>query len=99
MTVRITARARQQALHADKWWRQNRPSAPELFVDELAAAFERLSASPQIGVPFPDTEVPDVRRMLLVGSRYHVYYFVDAASEEVVVLAIWSAIRGRTPSL
>lgn len=41
----------------------------------------------------------DARRMLLVGSRYHVYYIVDDANEEVVVLAIWSAIRGRTPSL
>jgi len=42
-------------------------------------------------------EIPGVRRILLSQSRYHVYYVHDEKRGEVLVLAIWSAVRGRGP--
>ena len=30
----------------DAWWREQRPSAPMLFIEEVAAAFDLLSAMP-----------------------------------------------------
>lgn len=40
-----------------------------------------------------------VQRLFLPGTRYHVYYVHDAEAREVVVLAIWSALRGKGPPL
>jgi len=38
------------------------------------------------------------RRVLMPESRYHVYYRV-AGPDHVRVVAIWSAVRGRGPTL
>ncbi len=99
MKVRVLPRARAQARRAEEWWRGSRPAAPSLFQDELASAFKRLAENPGSGRPFPDPEVPSARRLLLAGSRYHVYYLFDPAGREVVILAVWSAVRGRGPVL
>lgn len=79
------------------WWRENRPAAPNLFVEELAAAFELLRAAPYVGRRFPHPEIPNIRRLLLRATRYHVYYKVE--SEAIVVLTVWSAVRGIGPDL
>jgi plasmid stabilization system protein ParE len=45
MTARIvvTPEAEEQVRAIDSWWRKERPAAPNLFGEELAAAFELLS--------------------------------------------------------
>jgi plasmid stabilization system protein ParE len=40
-----------------------------------------------------------VRRLLLPRSQYWVYYEVDDEREEVRVLAVWRALRGKAPPL
>jgi plasmid stabilization system protein ParE len=99
MTVRIvvTPEAEEQARAIDTWWRKERPAAPGLFTEELAAAFALLGDAPEAGRRYPHSTVSDVRRILLRSSRYHVYYRL--LENEVVVLAVWSGVRGAGPEL
>jgi plasmid stabilization system protein ParE len=80
----------------DNWWQKNRPRAPQLFLEELSAAFDALRSVPLTGKLVRIPRVRDVRRVLLRSTRYHIYYRVQR--DTVSVLAIWSAIRGRGPS-
>lgn len=79
------------------WWRTNRPAAPDLFLAELAASFDRIGHAPHIGRPYRQSHVANVRRILLKDTRYHVYYV--SLAEEVRVLAVWHARRGAGPPL
>ena len=97
--VRTTPQADVQALRIDEWWRERRPAAPDLFASELAGAFDLLGSAPDIGRRYPNPEVPGVRRLLLPRSRHHVYYVHEAGHGEVVVLAVWGAVRGSGPQL
>lgn len=81
----------------DRWWREHRPAAPELFVAELAEAFALLAESPKLGQRYPRPDIPTLRRLLLRATRYHVYYVFDG--QMAAVLSVWSAIRGRGPRL
>lgn len=99
MTYHVILRpaANKQVDVADQWWRQNRPAAPNLFALELEEAFGILGDAPEIGVSFLRRGVPGLRRLLLRRSRYHIYYVHEG--DEVQVLAVWSAVRRRTPPL
>lgn len=89
--------AEAQIRSINRWWRSNRPAAPDLFSQELASAFATLSAMPLIGHPVDHSEVMDLRRVLLRATRYHVYYV--ASDVAVAVLAVWSSVRGAGPDL
>jgi plasmid stabilization system protein ParE len=52
-----------------------------------------------IGKRYAEAPVPEVRRMLIGRSRYHVYWEVNATSSVVTILAIWYAGRGNGPHL
>ena len=96
MKVRFSARARREANRINNWWIENRPSAPELFADELGLALELIRNSPGLGTIY---ESPDgaVRRVLLPRTRYHVYYVQE--KNELVLLSVWGAQRKRGPKL
>jgi plasmid stabilization system protein ParE len=83
----------------EAWWRENRPAAPDMFSRELETAVHLLEMSPLIGKAYPEAPVPEVRRLLIGRSRYHIYWEVDAGSQVVTVLAVWHARRGSGPSL
>jgi plasmid stabilization system protein ParE len=99
MNARIVVPPEVQAEIAaiDAWWRENRPAAPELFLEELAASCELLAGAPRIGREYSHPSVTDVRRVLLRSTRYHVYYKIH--EEDVVLLAVWSGLRGHGPDL
>jgi plasmid stabilization system protein ParE len=97
MSLRTTAQADEHIRAIDEWWRQNRTASPDLFVNELADAFAMITAAPRLGRPYPSADIPDVRRVLMRATRYHVYFRIDG--NDVIVLAVWSALRGRGPSL
>ncbi len=61
MTVPVVLppEAEEQVHGIDIWWRGNRPLAPGLFTEELAAAFELLGAAPFAGRRYPHPEVQD----------------------------------------
>lgn len=94
--VLLAPEAREQARIIDAWWRENRPSAPELFVAELSSAISTLASAPKAGTPFSH-QLKGVRRLLLRSTRHHIYY--RAKDEAVVILAIWSSVRGSGPDL
>lgn len=98
-SVRTTSEADQQALDAESWWVSNRAAAPDLFSRELADAFDRLRRLPNLGRPYRVRGAAGVRRLYLPQTRYHVYYVHNPDLHEVVVLAVWSAIRGKAPPL
>jgi hypothetical protein len=83
----------------ESWWRENRRAAPDMFRRELGAAVRLLETSPLIGKAYPQAPVPEVRRLLIGRSRYHLYWEVDVASRMVTVLAVWYAGRGSGPRL
>ena len=63
--VWATPQAEAQARAAQGWWRENREASPDLFREELAGAVGLLAAAPEIGRPYPEGEVPGLRRLLL----------------------------------
>ena len=97
LPVRSTPEADDQIVAIDEWWRVNRLAAADLFLDELTASFEIIGHTPQVGRPYRRSPVPGTRRILLTGSRYHVYYLPGV--DEVIVLAVWHAQRGIGPPL
>jgi plasmid stabilization system protein ParE len=86
LQVRTTPEADAQIGAVDDWWRRNRLAAPDLFLEELAASFDVIGYTPQIGRLYRQSPVPGTRRVLLTGSRYHVYYV--PLITEVKVLAV-----------
>lgn len=99
MHVVTTPEADEQIDAADDWWRENRPLAPKLFRNEFAHAAGLLADMPRLGVACHEPPIPDLRRLLLVRTRFHVFYVVREESETVVIVGLWSAVRGRTPTL
>ena len=97
LQVTVTPRAEAQILAIEAWWRENRPSAPDLFVDELAEAFSTLSLIPLSGTPYDCPEPEGVRRLPLRLTRNHIYYVTT--DETLTILAVWGSTRGRGPDL
>ncbi len=96
MRLDLSDEARAQAHEIDAWWRENRPAAPELFTNELADALTKLEQKPNLGTPY-EAATKKVRRLLLRHTHFHLY-FVEQA-EGLFVVAVWSAYRGRGPTL
>jgi plasmid stabilization system protein ParE len=96
-TVRTTGRADREVARIDTWWRENRTAAPDLFLDELVETTRRLARTPHIGAAYRQHGAPELRRVLMQATRFHVYYHYNAARGEVVVVSVWSALRGRGP--
>jgi len=99
LTIVIAPRARVQLITVDEWWREHRPEAPELIQLEFGEALEQLRTAPRSGVFVLGAPVPDLRRVLLVRTRYHVYYVFDEQRATVEIMAVWHAMRGRGPVL
>jgi plasmid stabilization system protein ParE len=97
MNVRLTPRALAEAKRVKTWWLQNRPQAPHLFEEELSATLMRIQMIPKVGTIYPAYLDVEVRRVLMPKTQYHLYYALE--SDELVVLSIWGARRGRTPRL
>jgi plasmid stabilization system protein ParE len=73
------------------------PCGPELFQRELETTVAAVASSPMLGAVSADDEFPDVRRVLMRRTRYHVYYRI--IGDVLEVLAIWHAARGEGPTL
>jgi plasmid stabilization system protein ParE len=77
MSLRFTPRALAEAKRVKTWWRRNRPTAPDLFEQEFAAALDRIAQAPGLGRLYEegDLDVP-VGRVLLPKTLNHVYYAI-----------------------
>ena len=74
--LEIAPRAALDAERAARWWRANRPAATELFEEELAEVLGQLRAAPAVGVVYRAASGREHRRLLMRGTRFHVYYRV-----------------------
>jgi plasmid stabilization system protein ParE len=94
LRAKLTSRARAEIQRVDAWWRVQRANAPDLVIDEIDAALALLEQTPHVGSPYRGSRV-GTRRLLLTQTRFHLYYYVR--SDDLIVLSIWSALRGRGP--
>lgn len=99
MRIRFAIPARQLVRQADRWWRENRPLARDLFARELAQVREQLAAAPESGTPYVVRGAILVRRVLMPKTKYGVYYEVRREEGYVMIVSVWSGKRGRGPIL
>ena len=95
----ITPRAQRQVERERKWWEAKRDKAPGLFAEELAEAERHLMTLPESGQLWRIRRKRTIRRWLLEKTAQHLYYVYNPQREEVLVLALWDARRGRGPRL
>jgi len=98
IAIRTTPDADEQIVRADAWWRENRPAAVDLFAAEFETAVRLIELLPDGGVPYRASPLRGVRRLLMRRTRFHVYYAREDAAV-VVILAVWSAVRGHGPPI
>lgn len=91
--VELSPEALEQAQAIRAWWIENRPSAPDLFVEDLSATIRKLANLPRFGARYEISGVREMRRLLLLRTRYHVYYSVDDDARLVRIHAIWHLSR------
>ena len=96
MKVELSEEAEEQVRAIDAWWRQNRRAAPDLFLTELEDALSRLEEIPGLGSRYIAGS-QHVRRLLLRRSHYHLY--IEDRLDDLLVVAVWNAYRGRGPRL
>jgi len=53
--------------------------------------------APTVGQRHPSDALPDVCRIGMQRTRFHLYYVVR--DDSLVVVAVWSAVRGHGPTL
>ena len=99
MRLKISKRALRELSVATAWWRANRPASPDLFETELERAFTLLKTQPFLGQRALDAKVESVRRLILQGTRYLLYYRVREDEQVVEVLCLWHTSRGIRPRL
>lgn len=99
LAIVVTDVAKVQIVTAEKWWRLNRPKAPDAIGEELERASSLIAAQPGVGATARDADLTGVRRLHLTRVRYDLYYRVDEDLERIEVLAFWHASRGRRPVL
>ena len=91
LVIVFTPRANDELLAAVTWWRTNRPNAPRLLDDEIARALQRIAAYPRSGVPVRGR---DVRRVILRGSGYWLFYRIRPRLARIEIVSLWHARRG-----
>lgn len=96
-SVRVSPGAQRQIREAKRWWRQNRPAAPDALIVELQEAFDLLVERPFAGISVVDAELPGSRRLSLNRTHYYLYYFIRGHG--VSVVALWHQRRGELPPL
>ena len=79
-----------------KWWRKNRPAAPNLFLTELDLAFLTITNNPDVGRKVGLRAYANARTYVLRRTKYVVIYGVD---DEAGVIAVARVRHGRRRSL
>lgn len=94
----LLAEAQRRFEAEDAWWREHRDSR-DLFVDEFEQTLELLRTTPEVGQTYRRARGKLIQRVLMKKIRCHVYYFHDRERDLVEVHTVWSAVKGRGPTL
>ncbi len=92
MNLRFTPRAVQDIAEIAEYIRQENPSAAERVRASILGSLESLSQLPLIG-RMQTRE--NIRKLVTPKYRYVIYYLVDTAMDEVVVLSVHHPSRAR----
>jgi len=95
LPIKVTRRAEAEIERAASWWVANRPAAPEALREDVGRAFDLISRQPGIGSVAMNKRLQGVRRIYLSRVRYYLYYRVTTSPQQVEVLALWHASRGK----
>lgn len=95
--VALSLTAEAQLDEITRWWRDNRGSSA-LLKRELHKARTLLVELPKAGAP-ADFVAMGVRQILLRRTQYILYYRLNEARREVLIVAIWHTARGSGPPL
>jgi len=83
----------------DEWWRAGRQDAPDLVLAEYLHAIDMLEQTPEIGHRCPTAQYPELRRVLMKGTRNHLYYEYRRVDDVAEIYAAWGAPRKDGPGL
>lgn len=70
-----------------------------MFADDLESAFALIEEFPHAGEALAHRRIPQLRRILLSRTQYHLYYNALIEDGIVEVLALWHTSRGTKPRL
>jgi plasmid stabilization system protein ParE len=70
-----------------------------LFERELEDALQLLLVMPGAGTKYPTSKRPNLRRLLLPKTEYHIYFALERNDTTLVIHSVWGARRGRGPRL
>ncbi len=98
VSVRIEPEAEAEVEELIAWWRDHRPSARSVK-QLLRAALERIAVAANAAPVYAEIDGETVRRVQVKTTPYLVYYYVDSAGGEAVVISVWSGQRGKGPDL
>jgi plasmid stabilization system protein ParE len=90
-------RALREIDRAARWWVAHR-DARTLFEEELAEVLRQVRVNPRLGQVYRVVRGREQRRILMRKTAQHVYYRIDGP-EQILVLSVWGARRGRGPKL
>jgi len=97
MRVRFAASATRDVEDVASWWETNRPDAVGAVTEDVRGAATRLAQDAAILPLFRRIGTDSIRRLHLPRTHRHVYFYIDG--DEVIVLAVWGAVRGILPRL
>jgi toxin ParE1/3/4 len=85
MKLRFTPRALENICHIADYLHVRNPSAAQRVRDDLYDGLRNLVLFPQVGRP---QRTKDVRKLVTRRFAYLIYYTVDSAAAEIVVLSV-----------
>src|SRR5437762_4258152 len=92
MKLRFTPRALQDLLHIADYIRERNPAASLQVRAAILDSLQNLVRFPELG---RRQAIEGVRKLVTRKYRYVVYYTLDEAAEEIVILAIQHPARER----
>jgi plasmid stabilization system protein ParE len=97
LPVKVLPVARHEIREADEWWLEYRPENPDGLREAVERGLALLAEFPAMGPTARGTRAKDVRRLLLRGVPYAIYYRIGA--DQVEVLSLWHTALAGGPRL